>query len=279
MSESQELIVDITQAESQEPQEPISAIGNSMAPASAPCKRCGTTDPPLDNGQCSNPKCRSLRANHTRNRKTPDVDRSRVKELAAKLKADFKPTTQSLITTCEQLATVTERLEKVKPGSVEHQRLFAMWQNLTDRLETSRPEPAGASGKGGNVVIFKLPDNNREAENVCDETALRELRGEPAPTHTPDVARSAREASPTAKQAASAAGDFKPPLVPERIVSGEGVTLRIETKMREVREDEVTSCLDASGDLPAYRSGAISRERAYRITANWLRQQWDDREL
>ena len=249
-----------------------------MEPASRPCKRCGNTQPPLDNGHC--PNCHSLRAGHTRNRKTPDVDRYRVEQLAAKIKSDFKPATQSLITTCEQLATVTERLEKVKPGSVEHQRLFQMWQNLTDRLESTKPEPAASSS--GRAVIL-LPDNHREWDERVEqgEDRLREIRGEqPAPRTPPRAADPAREATPTAAPAArAAADDLDRYLVPERIVTGEGPTLKVETRMRRVTDKEIEQCLDACGDLQNYRDGKITRSKAIAWTAAWLRQQWDEREL
>lgn len=101
-----------------------------------------TPEPPR--GVC--PHCKTALPGSTLSRKTLPIDKWKVKQLTERYLSDYKPATQHLKTTCEQLAVVTERLEKVKPGSVEHQRLFAMWQQLVDRLESSRAaQPAQAT--------------------------------------------------------------------------------------------------------------------------------------
>ena len=63
-------------------------------------------------------------------------------QLHAENLAEYRPDTLHLRRACRWLANVTERLETVKDGTPEHQRLIAMYTELVAALEASRTSHA-----------------------------------------------------------------------------------------------------------------------------------------
>jgi hypothetical protein len=55
-----------------------------------------------------------------------------------KLVAEYRPSTTMVYATCEMLAGILERVETVKPGSPEHQRLVQSQSQLFATLEASQ---------------------------------------------------------------------------------------------------------------------------------------------
>jgi hypothetical protein len=63
---------------------------------------------------------------------------ARREQLHAENLAEYQPTTLQGRRACRWLANIDERLETTREGTPEHQRLIAMWTELTATLEASR---------------------------------------------------------------------------------------------------------------------------------------------
>src|SRR5688500_12980579 len=182
----------------------------------------------------------------------------RVEQLEAAFTEDYKPQAQRVKMEVSRLARMwelRERVEKFEAGSIEHQRLDQIIRDLVDRLEASRPAPAGGTTNGSQVVIFELPNNHRNPHL--------------APPHSPDDSALPRENTVSAESSAAVESSQPVYLVPERIVSDGG--RKSEIRMRPVTEAEVLECLDLQGDLPRYQRGEIPGFIAYKQTQNWLK--------
>ena len=99
------------------------------------CFTCAASVEPVGKGQC--PKCRQFLPSNTVARKHI-ASVTRREQLHAENIAEYQPNTLQLRRACRWLANISERLEGVKDGTPEHQRLIAMWTELTATLEASR---------------------------------------------------------------------------------------------------------------------------------------------
>jgi hypothetical protein len=131
------------------PESPSAAIGAHLAgvPDSLPetwCAHCKVDVQPRGKGLC--PRCGRFLRQSFAARKHP-VNLARRDELHNENIAEYKPQTLHLRRACRWLANITERLEHVKDGTPEHQRLVDMWTHLTATLEASRtPTPDANPG-------------------------------------------------------------------------------------------------------------------------------------
>jgi hypothetical protein len=100
------------------------------------CPNCQANVKPKGKGLC--PRCSRFLKNSFAARKHP-VNVLRRDALLAKLVAEYRPSTQRLLSACEQYAGVLEQLEVMKPGSQEHKRLVELSELLAAALEESRP--------------------------------------------------------------------------------------------------------------------------------------------
>lgn len=99
------------------------------------CPNCEADVKPKGKGLC--PRCGRVLKGSFLGRKHP-VNVLRRDQLLAENIAEYRPDTLHLRRACRWLANITERLESVKDGTPEHQRLVAMWTELTATLEASR---------------------------------------------------------------------------------------------------------------------------------------------
>ena len=99
------------------------------------CSRCDRYVEPVGKGAC--PICFAFLPKNSAARRHP-ISVSRRKALFAENVAEYKPDTLLLRRVCRKVANIEERLESVKEGTPEHQRLIAMSSELTAILEASR---------------------------------------------------------------------------------------------------------------------------------------------
>ena len=113
--------------------------GTTTPPVNA-CAACGSTAPPDAMGLCPNPKCRCVRKGTKLAAKHGPINTRRRQALREQFVRDYRPVTAIDTHRCKQLADVTERLDVVKTGTMDHVRLVQTQQVLVTALEASRAE-------------------------------------------------------------------------------------------------------------------------------------------
>ena len=101
------------------------------------CKKCQADVLPVGKGEC--PRCHCALRLNFRARRHP-VNVTRRDQLYAEIVAEYRPHSLELRDACRYLANVKERLETTKDGAPEHQRLMAMWSDLSAQLRTANRE-------------------------------------------------------------------------------------------------------------------------------------------
>lgn len=125
---------------SHEPDAPFDVDGTFVGEPNAAttpryCRNCKAEVVPEGKGQC--PRCgKFLRLNFV-SRRHP-INKLHVEVLEAELVADYRPTSMILRSTCQHLAGTLERLEVVRAGSAEWQRLVQIAQMLAQTLADAR---------------------------------------------------------------------------------------------------------------------------------------------
>ena len=144
------------------PSEPYTDVGSPDGPATALCAKCGHDVVPVD-GRC--PVHRVFLAGNTVAIKHP-VREQRRRALLAEVVAEFPPSGIDARTTAEQLAGVLERLETLKPGSIEWQRLLAAKVTLRSELAATRTVEDVDAARLAAMSFDEVLD---EAEAIRDE--------------------------------------------------------------------------------------------------------------
>ena len=144
------------------------------------CSKCATSVVPNAKGQC--PTCGVFTQGNAAARKHI-ANIARRDQLHAENIAEYQPDTLHLRRACRWLANITERLENIKDGTPEHQRLVAMWTELTATLEASR------QARAAHTTILEQLDPGAivaKAERVLAMARLiRDSGREPAPAPGP----------------------------------------------------------------------------------------------
>jgi len=140
------------------------------------CRRCGTKAPSVD-GRCPNPNCRSLRKGTQLAAKHGPVNKTRRDQLRARFIQDYRPLSTIDEIRCRELADVSERLEVLKKGSPEYQRLVTTMASLDEALRASL-----ATQKQAATPVSELSQEQLVSRL---ESLLASARGHAAPTATP----------------------------------------------------------------------------------------------
>lgn len=252
---------------------PSTPDGRQMEPSRVPCNnpKCARHGemilPEVDGLARRCPACKAV-VKGSKLAQRYSLDERDVSYRAEQHVRDFHADTTYLRGLCEELAECDLSIKKVRKGSAEHQRLFAIRNDLHEKLKAHRnalrAEAAGTTSSGSRVVIFRLPDNGRDSDTAA---------------HSPDDSALSRENTASAESSAAAVVEAPKPvplrveprrdeyLVPERTFSSNTSHVR----MRPVTEKEVEQCMDLQGDLQNYRDGKVSRFAAYRQTQAWLK--------
>lgn len=109
----------------------------ALAPAPRAVCKCGAGPHLSVANRCANGH--AIAGNLFRQKHTADENRR--DQLLAEIIAEYKPSTLELRDACRFLANVKERLEHVKDGVPEHQRLMGMWTVLSTQLRTASSAP------------------------------------------------------------------------------------------------------------------------------------------
>jgi hypothetical protein len=102
--------------------------------AVAVCSFCGAGPHATLPGRCA--KGHPIVGNQLARKHIANV--ARREQLYAENVAEYKPDTLQLRDACRWLANVRERLDTIREGTAEHDRLLANWTKLTATLEASR---------------------------------------------------------------------------------------------------------------------------------------------
>lgn len=98
------------------------------------CRKCEAMVRPVGKGKCE--RCGGfLRLNFVA--RTNPINKLRREVLLDEIVAEYRPRTLELRDACRFLANVKERLETTKDGTPEHQRLMAMWSELSIQLRNA----------------------------------------------------------------------------------------------------------------------------------------------
>jgi len=120
---------------------PIDSVGDADGEASDGaltfCTRCDDLVHTGGKGKC--PKCGCFLPENSLSPRRNPVNQARLKRIEIALLAEYKPTSFVTRSMCLNLAKVIERLDIVKPGSVDRARLISEQRELIQTLEASRP--------------------------------------------------------------------------------------------------------------------------------------------
>ncbi len=123
---------------------------------------------------------------------TRPINPQRVDRLYEEALAEYNPATLELKDACRYLAEVKERLDSVRRGAPEHQRLMAMWTDLSTQLRQAR----GTTPRASDASYDALSDEQlveRLEETALAARASLTLKQQhasiaPAPEHTAEAA-------------------------------------------------------------------------------------------
>lgn len=147
------------------------------------CGKCKADVVPEKKGMC--PRCQGFLRQNFVARKHP-INVLRRDQLYMEAVEEYRPITLELRDACRYIANVKERLETVRDGTPEHQRLMAMWTELSTLLRTARAvTPAQAA------TSVDMTDAQLEARAVRLLDMVRSMRLPPMPvgadSRLPDV--------------------------------------------------------------------------------------------
>ena len=153
-AEAARLEADLNTGSGPTPKAPV--IGEPDALPLTFCRKCEVDVKPVGKGVC--PRCRTFLRQNFIARKHP-VNVLRRDQLHAENLAEYRPDTLHLRRACRWLANITERLENVKDGTPEHQRLVAMYTELVTTLEAARAaQPLREPTNYDQLTIEELAD-------------------------------------------------------------------------------------------------------------------------
>jgi hypothetical protein len=264
---------------------------DGTAPALRYCPKCSHDVVPDERGRC--PTHTIFLAGNQASRKHP-VSVARKRELLDKIRSDYVLSTVGHHSTAEQVASVMERLEGSKPGSIEWQRLItglstllaelrpvarpaADLETMTDEQFAEHLEAHAAECLAAARMIRSTPDPAAERP----EAAPAADPGFPAPSEAEtdrlggpearadggsrEILRPSRESAVVASSAENRP-DIEPE--PEEVFAWRG------PHPRRVTEQDVHETIAQLGDdaLRAYLNGTgMSRDEAYELAAARLR--------
>ena len=111
---------------------PADTAGDPTVPAPVWCKTCQLHVMPVGRGLC--PSCRRFLPMNGMTR-GESVNKTRAAKALDSLKREYKPTSEVELAQCHTLAQVIAKLETVRVGGGEHQRLVATMKDLKAALD------------------------------------------------------------------------------------------------------------------------------------------------
>jgi hypothetical protein len=226
------------------------------------CRRCKVDVEPVGKGKC--PRCGGFLRQHFVSRKHP-VNVLRRDQLHAENIAEYQPDTLHLRWACRWLANVTERLESVRDGTPEHQRLVEMWRSLTTTLEEAR-------------TSTRSPRSTLDAYATLSNAQLAALLR----AHADEAARAAAQEADGQRLIAEAAREQQPTIAPQE--SSPVLPPAASLDVQCAYCDQLASACVEIHDEPrwlgehATRSDVIEhRERQRRVRIAWGHETEDGR--